>query len=129
MTEQVKAKIENSLTVLLVSDLEKSKAYYQHALGCEVNDFWAIRDNFGLGFKLIQAADPQDVKPNKGTWNTYAYVRDFQELDALYAEFKANGAEIADEPTVSEFDWGAWKEFSVRDLDGYVIGFGAGGKK
>ncbi|WP_028552552.1 VOC family protein, partial [Paenibacillus sp. UNC451MF] len=63
MSEQVKAKIENFLTVLLVSDLNKSKEYYQKALGCEVNDVWAIRDDFGLGFKLIQAKDNQDVRP------------------------------------------------------------------
>ncbi|WP_199621200.1 VOC family protein [Paenibacillus alkalitolerans] len=123
---EVKAKIENSLTVLLVSDFEKSKSYYQNVLGCDVNEWWAVRDNFGLGFKLIQADDPADVKPNKNTWNTYAYVKTHKELDALYEEFKANGAFIAQEPELTEHDWGAWKEFSVKDPDGYVIGFGSG---
>lgn len=125
----VKAKIENSLTVLLVSDFERSKLYYEKALGCEVNEHWAIRDDFGLGFKLIQAADPMDVRPNKGTWNTYAYVRTHEELDALFAEFKGNGAIIVSEPFLTEHDWGVWKEFSIRDLDGYVIGFGSGSKQ
>jgi lactoylglutathione lyase len=128
MTEQIKAKIENSLTVLLVSDLEKSKQYYRDALGCEVEEHWAVRDDFGLGFKLIQAGDIQDVIPNKGTWNTYAYTKDFKVLDALYEELKANGAIIASEPITTEQDWGSWKEFSVRDLDGYLIGFGSGTK-
>lgn len=49
MTSPVKAKIENSLTVLLVSDLEKSKEYYRTALECEVTDFWAIRDQLNKG--------------------------------------------------------------------------------
>lgn len=128
MAEQIKARVENSLTVLLVSDLAKSMKYYEEALGCEVNEHWAIRDNFGLGFKLIQAADSEDVRPNRGTWNTYAYVRTHDELDALYAELKTNGAIIASEPAVTEHDWGTWKDFSVRDLDGYVIGFGSGSK-
>lgn len=128
MQEKIKAKIESSLTVLLVSDLKKSKDYYQHALGCEVTEFWAVRDDFGLGFKLIQAEDSNDVKPNKGTWNTYAYVEDFSSLDALYDEFKSNGAIVDMEPEVSEFDWGAWKEFSIKDPDGYSIGFGAAKK-
>ncbi|REE67957.1 glyoxalase/bleomycin resistance protein/dioxygenase superfamily protein [Paenibacillus taihuensis] len=128
MTEKLKARVENSLTVLLVSDLQKSMKYYEEALGCEANEHWAIRDNFGLGFKLIQAQNPEDVRPNKGTWNTYAYVQTHEELDALYGEFKANGAIIASEPVVTEHDWGAWKDFSVRDLDGYVIGFGSGKK-
>ncbi|WP_282942616.1 VOC family protein [Paenibacillus sp. RC67] len=129
MTDQLKAQIENSLTVLLVSDLKRSKEYYQNALGCEVNDVWAIRDDFGLGFKLIQAKDLQDVKPNKDTWNTYAYVKDHDGLDVLYEELKANGANIIQEPVISEHDWGIWKEFSVSDLDGYLIGFGSGMKK
>ncbi|MEY9979155.1 VOC family protein [Lysinibacillus sp. RC79] len=123
-----KVKIENSLTVLLVSDFEKSKKYYESALGCEVNEHWAVRDDFGLGFKLVQAKDLEDVRPNKGTWNTYAYVKTHNELDALYDEFIANGAMIVSEPKVSEFDWGTWKDFSVRDLDGYIIGFGSGSK-
>ncbi|MGE8205720.1 VOC family protein [Heyndrickxia sp. NPDC080065] len=124
----IKAKIENSLTVLLVSDLEKSKKYYEDALGCDVNEQWAVRDDFGLGFKLIQAKDIEDVRPNKDTWNTYAYVKTHNNLDALYDEYKTNGAIIASEPKVTEFDWGAWKEFSIKDLDGYVIGFGSGRK-
>lgn len=40
--EKVKAKIQNSLTVLLVSYIEKSKKYYEEALGCEVNEHWAV---------------------------------------------------------------------------------------
>lgn len=97
-------------------------------MGCEVNEQWAIRDNFGLGFKLIQAQSVEDVRPNKGTWNTYAYVKTHDELDALYHELKTNGAIIVSEPVITEYDWGAWKDFAVRDLDGYIIGFGSGHK-
>ncbi|SDE44113.1 Catechol 2,3-dioxygenase [Paenibacillus sp. UNCCL117] len=129
MTEKIKAKIENSLTVLLVSDIEKSRKYYEEALGCEVNEHWAIRDQCALGFKLIQAEDPEDVRPNKGAWNTYAYVKSHGELDALYQELRSGGAIIAAEPQVTEHDWGSWKEFSVRDPDGYIIGFGSGNKE
>ncbi|WP_336771952.1 VOC family protein [Paenibacillus sp. MMO-58] len=123
-----KAKVENSLTVLVVSNLSDSQKYYAEALGCEVNEYWVIRDNFGLAFKLIQAEDSKDVRPNKGIWNTYAYVQTHQELDLLYAELKVNGAIIETEPVLSEHDWGVWKEFSVKDPDGYVIGFGSGNK-
>ncbi|MBO9606973.1 MAG: VOC family protein [Paenibacillaceae bacterium] len=128
MAETVKAKIENSLTVLLVSDLEKSMKYYEEALGCEVNEHWAIRDHFGLGFKLVQATNIEHVRPNHGTWNTYAYVRTHDELDALYLELTTNGAIMVSEPQITEHDWGTWKDFSVRDPDGYVIGFGSGNK-
>ncbi|GIO26337.1 hypothetical protein J43TS3_09480 [Ornithinibacillus bavariensis] len=56
-------------------------------------------------------------------------MKTHDELDALYDEFKSNGAIIASEPKLSEFDWGVWKEFSINDLDGYIIGFGSGSKK
>ncbi|MGV3487462.1 MAG: VOC family protein [Tuberibacillus sp.] len=122
----VKGKVEHSLTVLLVSDFDKSKKYYEEALGCEVNEHWAVRDDFGLGLKLVQAKDPEDVKPYKDVWNTYAYVHTHEELDALYEEFKENGCIIVSEPKETKEDWGTWKEFSIRDLDGYIIGFGSG---
>ncbi|WP_426445811.1 VOC family protein [Paenibacillus sp. S-38] len=126
--EKVKARIEHSLTVLLVSDLQRSMKYYEEALGCEVNEHWAVRDEFGPGFNLIQAADPGDVRPNKGTWNTYAYVKAHEELDLLSEEFQANGAYIATGPNVTEHEWGAWKDFAVQDPDGYLIGFGSGSR-
>ncbi|MED1205519.1 VOC family protein [Heyndrickxia acidicola] len=128
MEKVKKAVIDSSLTFLLVSNLKASQEYYRTALGCEVTEFWAIRDDFGLGFKLIEANDPGDIHPNKGTWNTYAYVKDFAELDSLYDEFKSNGAIIASKPAVSAFDWGLWKEFSVLDPDGYAFGFGTANK-
>ncbi|WP_286163807.1 hypothetical protein [Bacillus sp. AFS088145] len=46
----------------------------------------------------------------------------------LSDELKTNGAIIVTEPELSQFEWGVWKEFAVRDLDGYVIGFGTGHK-
>jgi len=55
-------------------------------------------------------------------------IKTHEELDALYLELKANGAIVVSEPTVTEHDWGSWKDFSVRDLDGYRIGFGSGNK-
>lgn len=58
--------ISSSLKVLLVSDLEKSQIFYQDVLGCEVTEWWVIRDGFtGLALKLLQANAPDDVRPNK----------------------------------------------------------------
>lgn len=87
--------------------------YYEEALGCEVNEHWAIRDKFGLGFKLVQTKDMEDVRPNKGTWNTQAYVKTHNELDVLYHEIKTNGAIIVSEPKITEYEWGSSKDFSV----------------
>jgi catechol 2,3-dioxygenase-like lactoylglutathione lyase family enzyme len=122
--------IGSSLTVLLVKDLENSKKWYSDVLGCEVTDWWAIRDGLtGLAFKLLQAASPEDIRPNKpgisekAGWNVYAYVENWTELDALYHEFKAKGATIKVEPWIYA-SGGPWKEFVIEDPDGYGIAFG-----
>lgn len=128
MNNTKKAVISSSLTVLLVSDLEKSRAYYRDVLGCDVNEWWAERDGLtGLAFKLLQAESPDDVRPNRAAkdsghvWDVYCYV---EGLDELYAELKAKGAKFAYEMFEQKFDWGIWKEFAIKDPDGYVIGFG-----
>jgi lactoylglutathione lyase len=122
--------IHSSLKVLLVSDLDRAKKFYSEVLGCEVTDWWVIRDGFsGLGIKLLEASDPKDVRPNpppKGSgtgFDLYCYVEDWKSLDQLYHEFKSKGAPIVIEPWVDENN-GPWKEFAVKDLDGYCIAFG-----
>lgn len=127
---QTKRQIHSSLKVLLVSDLAKSRKFYSDVLGCEVTDWWAIRDGFsGLAIKLLEASDPKEVRPNPPAageqqgFDLYCYVEDWNSLDELYQEFKEKGAQIAIEPWVDENN-GPWKEFAVKDLDGYCIAFG-----
>jgi lactoylglutathione lyase len=91
--------IGSSLTVLLVSDLERSKQYYKDVLGCEVTEWWVIRDGFtGLALKLLQANAPEDVCPNKPAkgakqaFDIYCYVEDWNTLDQLHEEFTQKGA-------------------------------------
>ncbi|MDP4169309.1 MAG: VOC family protein [Bacillota bacterium] len=126
--------IHCSLKVLLVSDLEKSKHFYREVLGCEVTDWWVIRDGFtGLGLKLLQANVPEDVRPNnpakdeRTAVDVYCYVENWQALDELYEEFKQKGAMIAIEPLIDENE-GPWKEFAITDLDNYCIAFGGTNK-
>jgi lactoylglutathione lyase len=122
--------IHSSLKVLLVSDLEKSKEFYQRVLGCEVTEWWVIRDGFsGLGIKLLQSDSLEDVRPNnpaKGSnvgYDLYCYVEDWSVLDELYQEFTSKGASITISPWIDE-NAGPWKEFAIRDIDGYCIAFG-----
>jgi lactoylglutathione lyase len=123
--------IHSSLTVLLVSNLEKSKQYYREVLGCEVTEWWVIRDGFtGLGIKLLQATSPEDVRPNRSARgythtapDVYCYVENWTVLDELYAEFKEKGATVVIEPWIDE-EAGPWKEFAIVDPDNYCITFG-----
>ncbi|VTR62250.1 Glyoxalase-like domain [Actinobacillus pleuropneumoniae] len=130
--DDLMSKIQFSAQVRLVSDISRSKQFYEEVLGCEVNDVLAIRDDFALGFKLIQAATITDVNPNPAgkdqqtPWDTYAYVDTHHELDELYEELTSSGAEVVQEPLLMEADWGVWKDFAIKDPDNYVIAFGSG---
>lgn len=122
--------ISSSLTVLSVSDLPRSKAYYRDVLGFDVTDWWAQRDGLtGLALKLHQAPDPSRVQPNPPEpgadlgIDISAYVDNWAALDSLYEEFKSKGALIAKEPVVYA-DGGPWKEFVIADPDGYHLAFG-----
>ncbi|MFB3169687.1 VOC family protein [Neobacillus sp. 179-C4.2 HS] len=123
--------IHSSLKVLLVSNLEKSKHYYREVLGCEVTEWWVIRDGFtGLAIKLLQADSLEDVSPNRCARgynqtapDVYCYVENWTALDELYAEFKEKGARIVIEPWIDK-EAGPWKEFAIVDPDNYCIAFG-----
>ncbi|MCM3767674.1 VOC family protein [Neobacillus niacini] len=117
--------IHSSLTVLLVSDLKKSQAFYRNVLGCEVTDWWAIRDGFtGLAVKLLQANSPEDVRPNKlPAPDIYCYVENWTALDELYQEFKEKSTKFVVEPWIDP-NSGPWKEFAIIDPDHYCIAFG-----
>lgn len=122
--------ISSSLSVLSVSDVERSKAYYREVLGFDVTDWWAQRDGLiGLALKFHQAPDPSQVHPNPPEpvaelgIDISAYVDTWAALDRLYEEFKAKGAVIAQEPVIFA-DGGPWKEFVIADPDGYHLAFG-----
>jgi catechol 2,3-dioxygenase-like lactoylglutathione lyase family enzyme len=122
--------IGSSLTVFMVTDLERSKQYYREILGFDVTDWWAQRDGLqGLALKLQQApylsgASPNPPEAGSDTGvDVYAYIEDWTALDQLYAEFTSKGAKIVREPVIYA-DGGPWKEFVVEDPDGYHLAFG-----
>ncbi|MCD9023621.1 VOC family protein [Cohnella silvisoli] len=122
--------IGSSLTVFMVTNLERSKQYYREVLGFDVTDWWAQRDGLqGLALKLLQSpagagATPNPPEPGSDTGvDVYAYVEDWTALDQLYSEFTSKGAKISREPIVYA-DGGPWKDFVVEDPDGYHLAFG-----
>lgn len=137
--DKVRARIKNALQVRLVSDLEQAKGYYTNVLGFTIDE-WGHTEREGIGFILQQAEKPEHVRPNAKPspmndpadwpgpptgWDTYAYS-DFNGVQSLYEEFKDKGAIIAYDPIVEDMGSMQWREFAVRDLDGYVIVFGGG---
>ncbi|WP_314591287.1 sigma-70 family RNA polymerase sigma factor [Paenibacillus terrigena] len=136
---KVRARIKNALQVRLVLNLDEAKTYYHQILGFTVDD-WGHVERDGVGFLLQQAKEPSDVRPNNqpaknsyphdwpgptSSWDTYAYS-DYDGVQVLFEEFVSRGAVIAYPPQIEDMGDKKWKEFAVKDLDGYVIVFGGG---
>jgi predicted enzyme related to lactoylglutathione lyase len=113
--------------VLLVSDLERSVAYYRDQLGfeCEVYgeppDFaTATRDQATI--LLALCAEPARIVPNwqivHNIWNAYIRVDD---VDSVYREVQERGAGI--DYTIYNAPHG-FREFGVQDPDGHDLAFG-----
>ena len=113
--------------VLLVADVVKAAAYYADALGFRASRMWGEPPTFcipgrdGVSIMLNQVGPGEAVHPNAacdGRFDAYFWVRD---ADALFGEFRANGADIVCEPEDMPYEM---REFQVRDLDGHLLAFG-----
>jgi uncharacterized glyoxalase superfamily protein PhnB len=114
--------------VFRVADVEAAAEYCRDRLGFSYARFWGEPPSFclpardGVHVALELAHEPDDVRPNGADghgWDAYVWVVD---ADALFAEYEDAGASIRDEPTVKEAY--GMREFTVSDLDGYVLAFG-----
>jgi catechol 2,3-dioxygenase-like lactoylglutathione lyase family enzyme len=111
-----------------VKDVARSAEHYERVFGFRPEYIagappeFAILSRDGLGIMLRLVPASEQVIPNErqgGTWDVFFWVSDAQ---ALHAELRANGADIVYGPLIQE----AYhtEEFAVRDLEGYVLGFG-----
>jgi predicted enzyme related to lactoylglutathione lyase len=110
--------------VFRVADVEAAAEYCRDRLGFSYARFWGEPPSFCLPARdgVHVALEPDDVRPNGAGghgWDAYVWVAD---ADALFAEYEDAGASIRDEPTVKEAY--GMREFTVSDLDGYVLAFG-----
>ena len=109
--------------VLAVPDLAQSAAWYRDVLGFTIHEIgdpgWRfyIRDSV-----FIMAGECSDAMPPRelGDHSYFAYIL-VDDIDSLYEEFAAKGAELLkplrDEP------WGM-REFALRTIDGHRLTFG-----
>jgi catechol 2,3-dioxygenase-like lactoylglutathione lyase family enzyme len=111
-----------------VGDVERSARYYEGVLGFRreyvagTPPQFAILSRDGLPVMLRLVTDPARISPNAkqgGTWDAFFWVRDAR---GLHTELQANGADVVYGPTIQESY--QMEEFAVRDVDGYVLGFG-----
>jgi catechol 2,3-dioxygenase-like lactoylglutathione lyase family enzyme len=113
-------KFEQVTPIFRVRDVDASIAYYTEKLGFDDQWCWGEPSAFGGvrrdGFEIQFCKDGQG---GPGTWMSI-WVDD---VDALYQDFQARGADIRQPPT--NFDWGV-REMNVADPDGHRIRFGMG---
>jgi len=111
-----------AMPVLQVTDVTRSAAFYADVLGFTSHGTWGDPPAFcivqrgGVTIALDFAED--GTVPLNQYWAAYVYV---SEVDALCAELKAKGAEIARE--IEDTEYGC-RDFDIRDPDGHLIAFG-----
>ena len=123
-----KAQLVSSAAVLLVRDVVAAANHYRDALGFTYDRFWGHTPKFvilqrdGMRLMLDQAPSGTALVPHwkvdRGIWNVYFWTDD---VDALFAEFRARGAKIDYGLDNKPYDI---REFGIQDIDGYDIGFG-----
>ena len=113
--------------VLLVRDVVGAHTYWAEKLGFRSPRLWGEPPTFcipqrdGLSVMLNQVAPEDDFRPNgdyDGRCDAYFWVRD---VDALYEEFSAAGADVVCEPDDQPY---GMRELLVRDPDGHLLIFG-----
>ena len=114
----------------LVDDVVATANFYRDQLGFRYERFWGDPPCFamvrreGATIMLSQSSEPGLGRPNcaadpqRGGWDAYVWIDD---ADALYEEFRQKDVTIA-EP-IGNQEYGC-REFTIRDCNGYSIGFG-----
>ncbi|RYY25078.1 MAG: bleomycin resistance protein [Sphingomonadales bacterium] len=114
---------------LMVQDVVRAHSYYIEKLGFESPRFWGEpptscivgRGSFDLMLAQVDAGNATHPNAeNEGRIDAYFWVHD---VDALYAEYKGNGADLTGEPEDQPY---GMREIRVRDLDGHMLCFGQG---
>ena len=108
------------------TDIPGTVAYYKEKLGFECLGTWqdppvyaiVARDRHAIHFRC---AAPPTNNPDKYVDELlYAYLH-VEDVDALYAEYAANGVEFTRK--LANTPWHS-REFVVKDCDGRLLAFG-----
>ena len=113
-----------------VSDLVRTAEYYRDVLGFQIQGyFWeppvysiVRRDSIAIHFGKADPNADANAAPNtphrEGSIDAYVWVDD---VDALFDEMKARGANIVEPPTVREY---RCYEMVIEDKFGFRLAFG-----
>jgi uncharacterized glyoxalase superfamily protein PhnB len=123
------AKPKGIAPYFLVTDVVKAAEHYRDKLGFTIRGYFfedpPVFGMVGRGddqiimLSLIEGSRGGSNRDHKDIGiDAYLWVAD---VDALYAEFQRNGADIVMPPTTRIY---GMRELEVRDRDGYVLCFG-----
>jgi uncharacterized glyoxalase superfamily protein PhnB len=118
------AKFLKSATILEVSDVIASEAFYREKLGFAPGNFFGEPPTFcvmgrdAVTLMLDKTRTSPRATPLNQYWALYIYVDD---VDAVAAEIAARGVPF--ERAMETQDYGC-RDFDVRDPDGHIVGIG-----
>ena len=120
------SQLNGSASVFVVSDVQKSVAYYRDVLGFDV-EFLYGEPTFYAGVErgnvLIHLQAAHESKREPGQMAINVFVSD---VDALYEELKGRGATLLSAP--KDYAYGM-RDFDAVDLDGNQLCFGMESKR
>lgn len=115
-------------TILVVSDMEKSKAFYQNILGAELyreyGESSTVIQFLGNWILLVTGGEPTKDKPKihftepeNPNQVSHAFTIRVKDCMACYETLKSRGAEFLTPPV----DWGAEIRGFFQDPDGHLF--------
>ena len=113
-----------SMTVLQVSDLQRSLDFYCGTLGFVSHGNWgeppcfAIVQRGAVTFALDETREAGASVPRNQYWAACLYVTG---ADRLLTDFREAGVPIEREPEETPY---GMRDFDIRDPDGHIIAFG-----
>ncbi|WP_338869330.1 glyoxalase superfamily protein [Spirosoma sp. SC4-14] len=111
-------KLEKTVPILYSSDIRQSLAYYTDTLGFSGKWEWETPPTFGGVVKDdVEIFFCKEDQGHPGTWISVM----LDDVDAYYAQIKANGATIVSPPDSKPWNM---REMLVKDPDGHIIRFG-----
>jgi hypothetical protein len=119
-TQETAPRVVSAAPVLCVTAIEPMVAYLVDKLGFAIQGkvgdpaTWASLHRNGVELMLVCGNHPAPAQD----WAAYLYVRN---VDALYAEFVARGADVLGPPQDKPYNN---REIEVRLPDGRVLAFG-----
>jgi catechol 2,3-dioxygenase-like lactoylglutathione lyase family enzyme len=123
-------RLSNGVIVFVTPDVRKTATYYQDVLGFRVVEHYDQAEPFAALYRdaveiVVVQARYGTVVPNRARYgagyDAYLDPEDVQDVDVLYADWKAQGATIVSPPAMTAY--GSY-EFVLEDVDGRLIGVG-----